>query len=1689
VVAALTCCDGAARAQSLRTDFYGTNGTVNAEALSGNTLYIGGSFTRVGPQTGSGVPLDAASGAPVAGFPLVAGQVNAVAPDGAGGWYLGGTFTSVGGLARSNLAQVLADNSVSAWNPGTNGTVRTLVVSGEVVYVGGEFSSAGGQARGDIAALDAVTGLATAWAPEANGSVRTLAAGGGIVYAGGQFLSIGGQARSRIAALDATTGLATAWAPGSDGTVRALAVSGGIVYAGGFFSSIGGQVRGNLAALDAATGLATPWNPSATGQVATLVVNGGTLFVGGTFGSIGGKTRSNLAALDLATGLATAWNPGASGQVQALAAHDGLLYAGGDFLSVGGQPRSRIAALDVASGSVTAWDPGAYGAVSALAADGGTVYAGGSFAGMGGLVRNNLAALDITTGVATGWAPSVDGQILGLAVTEDAVYLGGGFTTAGGQSRGNLAAVGLSSGLATPWNPGADGQVLALKVSGGTVYAGGLFSSVGGQSRNNLAALDATSGLATTWNPGPDGQIVVIGVSGGTVYAGGSFSVAGGQARSNLAALDATSGSATPWNPNPNGTVRALALGCGTVYAGGFFTTIGAQTRSRIAALDATTGLATGWNPSADGPVFALTLSDGTVYAGGILGFIGGQSRNRVAALDPTSGAATSWNPNSNGTVRVLAVGGGSVYAGGSFGALGSLPLANVAAIEADHNLACSTIALAPPTLPAGVTGATYAQTLVASGGTPPNCYAVTAGQLPPGLVLDPGTGALGGTPTTVGAFAFSVDVTDVKACSGTRTYVLSIFSAPALSNVAANTSGLCISPAHPCVRVPFVFDRADASPAMALSATFQIDVSKLSLCTPANPGVSVRPGTWLAGFARSFQVVDNGGGSYTVDQTILGTPCGATGGGQVFTVDLKSVDGDGSGAITVTAVSVRDCGNDPIAVLPGAPAALAILNTPIAILPGTLPGGSTGVAYSQALTAAAGAAPFTFALTAGGLPDGLALSSAGSLSGTPTVSGTFSFTVGVTDANGCTGSQPYSLDVACSPLALRSNPPPAGVVDVPYSQTLTVLGGRAPFAFVLADGELPPGLGLAAAGVISGSPTAAGTFWFTVGVSDANGCTGSRGYLVNVFATAPESFVAADPGGLCITAAHSCVSVPFVFTRADAVPARALSATFQIDVSKLALCTPANPAASIHAGTWLAGFARNLQVIDNGGGSYTVDQAILGASCGATNGGQVFTVDLKSVGDDGSGVITATAVSVRDCDNAPIPAAAGAPAAITIDNNGPTAITDLAAAQVSSGNGTGGTTGIVLTWASGGAGTVSLYRAPFGAYPDYDDDVPVSPPNPSAAPGAPWTLAAASAVSGHVDHPPARGFWHYVALVTDECGSPSTASNMTTGTLDYHLGDVSDGVTAGQGNNRVGTEDVSLLGANYGIGDAEITARHVEYLDVGPTTDWLPTSRPKPDDQVNFEDLMIFATNFAAVSGPALVPSAAGAQPAAARDEFIVLAPSRVAPGPTVTATLRLRGAGRIQGFSAQLGWDASVVRPLTMQSSQFIEAQGGVVLSPRPGTVDAARLGRRSLGMVGDGVVATVTFEVLRAGDAAIRLAGVVARDPANRPIAAEAVLQTSRPEPPGQTLLFAPAPNPFRGRGTLTFSLAEPGPVELAMFSVDGRRVRTLASGRREAGVFHITWDGVDDGNRPIAPGVFYARLLAAGRQFTKRLVYLK
>jgi hypothetical protein len=172
-----------------------TNGPVSALARSGNTIYLGGAFTEVGPRTGPAVTFSGGASTPEAGFPQVSGghaEVHAAISDGAGGWYIGGNFTHVGGVARAGLAHVLSGGSVDptfapsleinqqAWS------VRSLALSGSTLYVGGNFLSISGIARNGLAALSTTDGSVQSFNP-GGGSVSALAVSGGTLYVGGSF--------------------------------------------------------------------------------------------------------------------------------------------------------------------------------------------------------------------------------------------------------------------------------------------------------------------------------------------------------------------------------------------------------------------------------------------------------------------------------------------------------------------------------------------------------------------------------------------------------------------------------------------------------------------------------------------------------------------------------------------------------------------------------------------------------------------------------------------------------------------------------------------------------------------------------------------------------------------------------------------------------------------------------------------------------------------------------------------------------------------------------------------------------------------------------------------------------------------------------------------------------------------------------------------------------------------------------------------------------------------------------------------------------------------------------------------------------------------------------------------------------------------------------------------------------------
>jgi hypothetical protein len=430
-----------------------------------------------------------------------------------------------------------------------------------------------------------------------------------------------------------------------------------------------------------------------------------------------------------------------------------------------------------------------------------------------------------------------------------------------------------------------------------------------------------------------------------------------------------------------------------------------------------------------------------------------------------------------------------------------------------------------------------------------------------------------------------------------------------------------------------------------------------------------------------------------------------------------------------------------------------------------------------------------------------------------------------------------------------------------------------------------------------------------------------------------------------------------------------------------------------------------------------------------------------------------------------------------------PTAITDLTATRTTSGNDGDGTTKIQLSWTATLPGTsVKLYRKAYGGYPSYASGS--VPPAPGSDPPAGWTLAqTVSGVSSVFDEVscPDRDYYYYVAYVTVG-GSTSAASNVTTGTLNYYLGDVVGGGSC-SGDNQVNIADVSLLGAHYGA--TSPGADYLATLDVGPTTNSGPDGRPMPDGRLEFEDLVIFALNFGAVSAPARAHPASLSS-ATGLDAISLEAPSSVTGGGTITAHLMLNGSGTLRALSTRLAWDPAVVRPVGISAGDWLTNLGGIALSGQPGHVDAALLGGATMDGTGD--LATVSFQVLAAGNPQITIAAVDGRDSRNQKVMVSSPVGvgTARPRTTG---LLAAQPNPFHAEAQIAFTLAQRGAVSLAIYSPSGRRVRTLASEVREAGEYRENWNGRDDHGSLVSPGVYYARLRAGATTYTHSLVYLK
>ena len=378
------------------------------------------------------------------------------------------------------------------------------------------------------------------------------------------------------------------------------------------------------------------------------------------------------------------------------------------------------------------------------------------------------------------------------------------------------------------------------------------------------------------------------------------------------------------------------------------------------------------------------------------------------------------------------------------------------AAATVNISVSAPTITVTPATLASGTLGTAYSQIISASGGQTPYTFSTTlaSGALPSGMSLS-SAGVVSGTPASAGTFTFTTTGTDssttthVTFTSTSLTLVIAPIApgTPTIGTAAAGNGQATVAFTAPASNggAAITSYTVTASPggATGTSSSSPITVTGLSNGTSYTFTVTATnaAGTSAASAASNsvmpIAMPVAGATSATVGYNSSSNAIALNlSGGAATSVTVASVASHGTATVSGTTISYTPVtgffGSDSFTYTatngfgtsPAGTVSVTVSAPTITVTPTTLTNGVGLVAYSQTLTASGGKAPYTFTgVASGALPSGFSLSSAGVVSGTTLVTGTYTFTVTGTDSSTLTHasftSSPITLNInSAAPLA-----------------------------------------------------------------------------------------------------------------------------------------------------------------------------------------------------------------------------------------------------------------------------------------------------------------------------------------------------------------------------------------------------------------------------------------------------------------------------------------------------------------------------------------------------------------------------------------------------------------------------------------------------------------------------------------------
>jgi hypothetical protein len=530
------------------------------------------------------------------------------------------------------------------------------------------------------------------------------------------------------------------------------------------------------------------------------------------------------------------------------------------------------------------------------------------------------------------------------------------------------------------------------------------------------------------------------------------------------------------------------------------------------------------------------------------------QVQNNTYALDATYGATAGRVviQQSGATVSV-----GYIVSPTQVFLINELAGQDSLTMEADQTsgitLAPSTLAIQTTSFPAGTVGSSYGEVVNVTGGTSPYSGSIVSGSLPPGInVIGCNTTGvcLNGTPTTMGSYSFTLEVSDSGSpvASVTMAYTLTINPA---SPLAIQTTSLQSITVNNSYGVGIVVTGGSTPYTAIISSGALPPGLNVGTCNgTCNGGYFNIYGTPTSQGSYNFtlKVTDSESPTVSVTQayTIVVGPdtafsyagsslptgtetanyyglIGLSGGVSPYTEQVTSgalppglsiavcSNCNGYFAITGIPTSTGTFGftlkftdsESPTVSISQAFSITVDADTAVVIATTSLPGSTSGTAvaegqpYTGNISVSGGAQPYTASITSGSLPPGLSVNACQSncswsfqVNGTPTATGVYNFTLKVQDASNPaeSASQAYQINVT-SPLPLAFGPTTlsVGTVNFPYSQQIAVTGGVQPYTPSILSNTLPAGLTLDTnTGIISGTPTATGSGSVTVQITDS---------------------------------------------------------------------------------------------------------------------------------------------------------------------------------------------------------------------------------------------------------------------------------------------------------------------------------------------------------------------------------------------------------------------------------------------------------------------------------------------------------------------------------------------------------------------------------------------------------------------------